>query len=76
MRALQVHHKKQLALQDKPTVTTIHDLAVVCANCHSIIHADPKSAMPLEALQELWRGAQQVRAADPPASASLRQTGG
>ena len=54
LHALQVHHKKQLALQDVPTITGPNDLAVVCANCHAIVHADPKRALPVELLRSQW----------------------
>lgn len=33
-----VHHLRPLAEEFATTVTTLQDLAVVCANCHSIIH--------------------------------------
>ncbi|MEP7337301.1 MAG: hypothetical protein ABI977_06110 [Acidobacteriota bacterium] len=55
LRVLQVHHKKQLALRETPEATSLEDLAVVCANCHAIIHTDPKEAMPVEKLREAWR---------------------
>lgn len=55
LRALQVHHKKQLALRETPEATSLADLAVVCANCHAIIHTDPKEAMPVEKLRDAWR---------------------
>lgn len=51
---LQVHHRRQLALQDAPKLTGPDDLAVVCANCHAIIHADLLSAMSVEALRDQW----------------------
>lgn len=54
IRALQVHHKHQLALQEAPKITSLDDVAVVCANCHAIIHADPLSAMSVEALRDQW----------------------
>lgn len=54
LRALQVHHKKQLALRETPEATSLEDLAVVCANCHAIIHTDPKNAIPVEVLKEEW----------------------
>lgn len=54
LRTLQVHHKQQLALRTVPTVTSPDDLAVVCANCHSMIHADPKAALEVKVLRELW----------------------
>jgi hypothetical protein len=52
-RALQVHHHKQLAASDTPVVTTVEDLAVVCATCHALIHSDPKSAIAVEDLRVL-----------------------
>lgn len=33
-----VHHLKPLAEATSPTVTRLEDLAVVCANCHAVIH--------------------------------------
>ena len=54
LRALQVHHKKQLALRETPEATELADLAVVCANCHAIIHTDPKAAIPVEDLRKEW----------------------
>ena len=49
--ALQVHHLKQLAVSDVPRVTGLRDLAVVCATCHSLIHADRQRAMPVSVLR-------------------------
>jgi predicted HNH restriction endonuclease len=34
----EVHHLKPLAELDSPVYTTLGDLAVVCANCHRMIH--------------------------------------
>jgi hypothetical protein len=33
VRVLQVHHRRQLASLDAPTLTKLEDLAVVCSNC-------------------------------------------
>jgi predicted HNH restriction endonuclease len=44
-RVLQVHHIKQLAASDEARITRLRDLAVVCANCHLLIHANPKRAL-------------------------------
>lgn len=55
-RVLQVHHTKQLALRDTPRVTTLADLAVVCANCHLLLHADPTRALPVKELRRLLNG--------------------
>jgi hypothetical protein len=54
LHVLQVHHRRQLALQDAPKLTSPDDLAVVCANCHAIIHADCLCAMSVEALRDQW----------------------
>jgi hypothetical protein len=60
-RALQVHHKNQLASANAEVVTSVRDLAVLCANCHSLVHANPDELMSVEHLQDLWRnGARDV----------------
>lgn len=33
-----VHHRRPLAAMDGPTEVTLDDLAIVCANCHAMIH--------------------------------------
>jgi hypothetical protein len=53
VRVLQVHHRNQLSLEVVPVLTNVNDLAVVCANCHSLIHSDSKLTMPVEVLQRL-----------------------
>lgn len=53
-RALQVHHKKQLSKSEVEVVTSLEDLAVLCANCHCIVHANPKEPMRVEELKALW----------------------
>jgi hypothetical protein len=52
VHVLQVHHKKQLGYRDKPTLTKQSDLAVVCANCHHLIHMNPKKALSVDALKK------------------------
>ncbi len=53
VRVLQVHHRDQLAARDAPSLTKVKDLAVVCANCHLLLHLDPKNALSVEDLQEM-----------------------
>jgi len=53
VRALQVHHKKQLASTDRPRLTHVSDLSVLCANCHALIHLDTKKALALRKLRVL-----------------------
>jgi 5-methylcytosine-specific restriction protein A len=38
----QVHHLTPLSAHDEPVQTTLKDLAVVCANCHAMIHVGGK----------------------------------
>lgn len=55
VRVLQVHHKKQLSATKFPRRTNLNDLAVVCANCHMLLHLDSKSPLPLNILRDLLR---------------------
>jgi 5-methylcytosine-specific restriction protein A len=50
--ALVVHHKKQLKDSDQPRETKISDLAVVCANCHMMIHQDPAKALTIAQMRK------------------------
>jgi 5-methylcytosine-specific restriction protein A len=45
----QVHHLSPLGDRTRPSQTKLSDLAVVCANCHVMIHRDGESR-PLEGL--------------------------
>jgi predicted HNH restriction endonuclease len=54
-RVLQVHHRKQLAETEAPRLTKLDDLAVLCANCHSLVHADPRLAMRVDDLHRLLK---------------------
>jgi len=56
-RVLQVHHKAQLRLRDAPTPTHISDLAIVCANCHLLLHYDPAVAIAVEDLRSMLSAA-------------------
>lgn len=38
----QVHHKVALSTRERPSVTRLHELAVLCANCHAMVHRDNK----------------------------------
>jgi hypothetical protein len=52
-RVLQVHHRRQLALSHQPRLTTLADLAVVCANCHALLHLDVKRALSIARLRRM-----------------------
>lgn len=41
-RALEVHHLKPLSQTGSNTSTRLTDLAVLCATCHRLVHADPQ----------------------------------
>jgi 5-methylcytosine-specific restriction protein A len=49
---LVVHHKKQLKDTDQPVETKLSDLAVVCANCHMMIHSNRDRALTLAHLRK------------------------
>lgn len=51
-KSLVVHHKKQLKDTDQPRETKLSELAVVCANCHMMIHAEPDKALTIAQLQK------------------------
>lgn len=52
-RVLEVHHRAQLSASDAPRLTRVTELAVVCSNCHALIHMNPKEAMSIEALKAM-----------------------
>lgn len=52
-RVLQAHHREQLSRRIVPEVTCVEDLAVVCGNCHLLIHMDPKQAIKVEILRQM-----------------------
>ena len=49
---LVVHHKKQLKDIDQPVETKLSELAVVCANCHMMIHSNKNKALSLNQLKK------------------------
>ena len=51
IRVLQVHHIKQMASSDVPRITSLSDLAVVCANCHMLIHSNPTKSIPISEIR-------------------------
>ncbi len=57
VRVLQVHHRRQLTATDRPRITKLSDLAVLCANCHLLVHMNPKRALSVERLTTILREA-------------------
>ena len=53
VRVLQVHHRKQLSTRRVPSVTKESDLAVVCANCHLLLHMDHGKTLKVERLRNM-----------------------
>jgi hypothetical protein len=53
LRVLQVHHKNQLSSHAEPAATKLDDLAVLCANCHSMVHANAETPLPVEQLETM-----------------------
>ena len=54
-RCLVVHHTKQLKDTDQPRETKLSELAVVCANCHMMIHINKDRALTLTQLKKRIR---------------------
>jgi hypothetical protein len=55
IRVLQAHHKLQLSQSSRPKITTPRDLAIVCANCHALIHINPKKPLTVESLRAMLK---------------------
>jgi hypothetical protein len=55
VRVLQVHHMKQLSSFDLPTRTTLEDLAVVCANCHMLLHLNSDKPLDIDELRRMLK---------------------
>jgi Zn finger protein HypA/HybF involved in hydrogenase expression len=53
VRVLQVHHRHQLSARTAPSITKLSELAVVCANCHLLLHLDSGMALGVEQLREM-----------------------
>lgn len=51
LRVLQVHHTNPLAASRGSRPTGLKDLAVVCANCHLMLHAERDVVMSIRALR-------------------------
>ena len=50
---LVVHHKKQMKDTDQPRETKLSELAVLCGNCHLLIHSNPTKALTIAQLRRV-----------------------
>ena len=50
-RVLEVHHRRQLSNHSSPKLTQVTDIAVVCANCHRLLHIKPGKTLEVEELK-------------------------
>ncbi len=55
VRVLHVHHRKQLSARSCPAITRLSDLAVVCANCHMLLHLDGDRTLSINELRQMLR---------------------
>ena len=53
VRVLQVHHRTQLSATEGSQRTSLDDLAVVCANCHMLLHLEADRALEVEELRRM-----------------------
>jgi hypothetical protein len=51
LSALQVHHKVALGQRSGPSITKVEELAVLCANCHCMVHAYRDKVLTVEELR-------------------------
>ena len=53
---IEVHHKYPLSkLNQKTKINPAKDLTVVCSNCHSMIHKNPKKHLSISELRKMLR---------------------
>ncbi len=57
---IEVHHLIPLSDREGEASTRVEDVAVVCANCHRILHRKGKDPIPLETLREIVRNKRQT----------------
>jgi len=57
---IEVHHLTPLSDRENETNTGIEDVAVVCANCHRILHRNGKTPISLESLREIVKHKRQT----------------
>jgi predicted HNH restriction endonuclease len=50
---IEVHHLKLLAATKEKIITTVEDVAVVCSNCHSVLHRQGIEPMPIDELKKI-----------------------
>jgi len=53
LHCLVVHHKKQLKDTDQPRETKLSELAVLCGNCHLLVHSNRAKALTIPQLRRL-----------------------
>lgn len=47
---IEIHHIHPLSENDESRQTTLDDVAMVCSNCHRMLHRNGKNALPVEDL--------------------------
>lgn len=50
---IEIHHKIPLSESIGERIITISDVAIVCANCHRVLHHNGKEPMPVEDLKKI-----------------------
>jgi 5-methylcytosine-specific restriction protein A len=50
---IELHHKNPLSERDTIQQTTLDEVAVVCANCHRMLHRNGKNALSVEELAKI-----------------------
>lgn len=63
-RMFEVHHRRSISLENGPVATTLNDLAVLCANCHRMVHTTTSVVAMCDLLQDGFEDASVLSAAD------------
>jgi 5-methylcytosine-specific restriction endonuclease McrA len=58
VRVLEVHHKNAISSRTEPSLTKVEELAVLCPNCHALVHLDADPPRPVEDLRAMYALAQ------------------
>jgi 5-methylcytosine-specific restriction protein A len=60
---IEVHHLNPLSDRDTERTTTVEEVAVVCANCHRVLHRNGKAPIPLEEIRKIVEQRRQKQSA-------------
>lgn len=63
-RMFEIHHREPISQKEGPVKTALADLAVLCANCHRMVHTSTSVAAMFNLLKDAHEDASELSAAD------------